>query len=181
MSKRFNSSNLLHIATIGKTVGLKGDMKFYDKSDFPQQFVVGASFLTDKNEKITLSEVNLDKQLIKISGCFTPEEAKKFTNAKLFTTYEKTKEDCPLKEGEFFWFDVVGCNVFEDDKCLGTVKEIERIGIVDYLILKTEEKLVSKGFVKSFLIPYQKEFVLQTDIDNKIIKTSGAFDILEAS
>ena len=181
MSKQYNSPNLLHIATIGKTVGLKGSMKFYDKSDFPEQFAKGASFFTDKNEVITLSEVNLEKQLIKISGCNSPEDAKKFINKKLFTSYEQTKEDCHLDDGQFFYFDIVGCNVFENDKCLGLVTEVERIGIVDYLILKTDNDLVNEGYVKSFLIPYQDEFVIQTDIDKKIIKTSGAFDILEAS
>ena len=181
MSNQFNKNNLLHIATIGKTVGLKGDMKFHMDSDFPEQFVKGATFIINDKSSITLTSVNHDRGLIKISGCNTPEDAKKFTNTKLYTTLEDTRDNCKLEDGQFFWFDILGCNVFEDDKCLGTVKEVERIGIVDYLSIKTHEDLVSKGFSKNFLIPYHEPFILNTDIDEKIIKTSGAMDILEAS
>ena len=181
MSKQYNQNNQLHIATIGKAVGLKGDMKFYDKSDFPEQFVKGASFSIGKNETITLSEVDHDRGLIKIVGCTTPEDAKKFTNKKLYTSYEKTKETCHLEEGQYFWFDIEGCRIFEDDKYLGIVDEVERIGVVNYLSIVTDDSLVKKGFAKSFLLPYQEPFILSTDIDEKIIKTSGAMDILEAS
>lgn len=181
MSKQYNKENQLHIATIGKTVGLKGDMKFHDKSDFPEQFVKGATFSIGRGETITLSEVNHDRGLIKIAGCATPEDAKKFTNKKLYTSYEKTKETCPLNDGQYFWFDIEGCKIFEDGKCLGIVDEVERIGIVDYLTIKTDDSLVSKNFAKSFLIPYQEPFILKTDVDEKIIETSGAMDILEAS
>jgi len=174
-------SDLIHIATIGKSVGLKGDMKFHDKSDFPEQFVKGASFLIDEKQSITLSEVNHKRGLIKIVGCNTPEDAKKFTNKKLFTTYEETKKNCHLKEGQFFWFDIIGCEIFENKKRLGLVDEIERIGATNYLSLKTDSNLVANGLAKTFLLPYVEPFILNTDINKKIINVSGAMDILEAS
>ena len=171
----------MHIATIGKVVGLKGDMKFHIKSDFPEQFVKGASFIINDKERITLSAVNHERGLIKISGCTTPELARKFTNAKLYTTQEDTRDNCHLDDGQYFWFDILGCNVFEDSKSLGKVKEVERIGIVDYLSVETDDELVSKGLPKNFLIPYHEPFILDTDVGEKIITTSGAMDILEAS
>ena len=175
------SPKLLHIATIGKTVGLAGDMKLHIKSDFPEQFVKGATFFINKKESITLEEVNMQRGLIKISGYPTPESAKKFTNAKLYTTLEKTKEQCHLEEGEFFWFDIIGCSVYENDTLLGVVQEVERIAIADYLQIKTDEKLVNTGHAKSFLVPYQEPFIIKTDIGKKVIHVSGAVDILEAS
>lgn len=181
MSNQFKDNNLIHIATIGKTVGIKGDMKFHIKCDFPEQFKNNTSFLINKKDKITLSEVNLDRDIIKISGVNSVEDAKKYTNVKLFTTYEDTKANCHLDDGQFFWFDIEGCKVFEDEKLLGTVKEVERISITDYLNIKTNPILVEKGFAKSFLIPYQEPFILDTNIDKKIIIVSGAVDLLEAS
>ena len=94
MSNQFKDNNLIHIATIGKTVGIKGDMKFHIKCDFPEQFKNNSSFLINKKDKITLSEVNLDRDIIKISGVNSVEDAKKYTNVKLFTTYEDTKANC---------------------------------------------------------------------------------------
>jgi len=181
MSNQSPNSKLLHIATIGKTVGLYGDMKLHIKSDFPEQFVKGATFFINKKESITLEEVNIQRGLIKISGYPTPESAKKFTNAKLYTTFEKTKEQCHLEEGEFFWFDIIGCSVYENKKLLGVVEEVERIAIADYLQIKTDDKLLETGHAKSFLLPYHEPFIVATDIEKKVIEVSGAMDILEAS
>ncbi|MEA2092261.1 MAG: ribosome maturation factor RimM [Campylobacterota bacterium] len=172
---------LLHIATIGKTVGIKGDMKFHDKSDFPEQFQNNSTFLTNKNKTITLSEVNHERGLIKIVGVNTIEDAKKYTNVKLYTTRAKTRKNCHLEDGEFFWFDLEDCEVFEDGKLLGVVYDVDRIGISNYLNVKTSEALIKSGSPKSFLIPFHEPFVLNTDIDKKIIAVDGAMDILEAS
>jgi 16S rRNA processing protein RimM len=181
MSKQFKDESLLHIATLGKVVGLKGDLKLHIKSDFPEQFVKGASFFLNKKEKITLSDVNHERGLVKISGFTSPESVQKFTNAKLYTTLEDTKKNCHLDKGQFFWFDIVGCSVYEDEKLLGTVNEVERIAIADYLSVKTDDKLVANGHAKNFLVPYHEPFILETNIDDKIIKVSGAIGILEAS
>lgn len=180
MSNQFKEP-LLHIATIGKTVGIKGDMKFHIKTDFPEQFVNGSSFLINKNERITLSEVDLDRLLVKVNAITNPEDAKKFTNAKLFTTREETRKNCHLDEGEYFWFDLEDCKVYENDKLLGTVREVERIAITNYLNITTNESLVKEGFAKNFLVPFTVPFKVNVDIEKKIIILNGAMDILEAS
>jgi len=179
MSK--HSSQLLHIATIGKTVGIKGDMKLHIKSDFPEQFVDGSKFLINKKETITLSEVNLDRLLVKINNLSNPQDCKKFTNVKLYTTYEETRKTCHLEEGEYFFFDLEDCDVYEDGKLLGRVDDVERIAITNYLNIVTDESLVKSGFAKRFLIPFEEPFKKSVDIDKKIITVSGGMDILEAS
>jgi 16S rRNA processing protein RimM len=172
---------LLHIATIGKTVGIKGDMKLHIKSDFPEQFVKGSKFLINKKDYITLRDVNLNRGLVKINNISNPEDAKKFTNAKLFTTYEETRKNCHLEKGEYFFFDLENCKVYEDGCLLGLVDEVQRIAVTNYLSIKTDESLVSKGFAKSFLVPFIEPFKVDVDIDNKTIVLDGAVDILEAS
>ncbi len=181
MSKQFNSTQLLHIATIGKTVGIKGDMKFHSKCDFPEQFVKGAIFLINKRERITLSDVNLDRGLVRINNITSLEDAKKFTNVKLFTTQEETRKKCHLDKDEYFWFDLEDCEVYEDGKRLGVVKEIERFNSTNYLSITTDESLVKNGFSKSFLVPFIEPFKVAVNIDKKHITLRGAIDILEAS
>ena len=180
MSKQYKEQ-LLHIATIGKTVGIHGDMKFHIKCDFPEQFHDGASFFTNLKKSITLNDVNLDRGIIKIEGISTIEDAKKYTNAKLFTTREETRKNCHLDEGEYFWFDLEDCKVFEDGKFLGTVNEVQRIAITNYLNIRTSDELVDSGSAKSFLLPFQEPFRQSVDIEKKVITVSGAVDILEAS
>ncbi len=179
MSK--HSNQLLHIATIGKTVGIHGDMKLHDKSDFPEQFKVGSSFLINRKDTITITDINIERGLVKLNNISTIEDAKKFTNAKLFTTYEETRKNCHLEKGEYFFFDLEDCQVYEDGKLLGVVKEVERIAISNYLSIVTDESLVESGLPKSFLVPFEEPFKKDVDIDKKIITVSGGMDILEAS
>ncbi len=180
MSKQSNKE-LLQIATIGKTVGLKGDMKLHINSDFPEQFQAGRSFLINKKDRITLSDVNHQRGLVKIEGYSTPEDARKFTNTKLYTTIEETRKNCHLEKGEHFWFDIEDCDIYEDGKLLGNVSEMDRILDNNYLIVKTDDALVSQGFAKSFLLPYNNIFIIDKDVENKKITAIGAMDILEAS
>lgn len=179
MSKQ--SNKLLQIATIGKTVGLSGDMKLHIKSDFPEQFKKGTSFFINENETLTISDINHERGLIRFVGYQSPEDAKKLINKNLYTTIERTRKECRLEKGEHFWFDIEGCNVVEDGKVLGIVDEVDRMGITNYLFVITDETLINSGFAKSFLIPYKEPFTINTDIKEKIITVSGAMDILEAS
>jgi 16S rRNA processing protein RimM len=156
-------------------------MKFHDKSDFPEQFFNGATFFTNLKKEITLEDVDLDRGLIRIKGINTIDDAKKFTNAKLFTTRDETRKNCHLEEGEFFWFDIDDCEVYEDGVRLGHVHEVDRIAITNYLAMITDEKLVEKGLPKKFLIPFHEPFRVSVDIEKKIIIVNGGMDILEAS
>lgn len=184
MSNRFRNSppqDLLHVATLGRVVGLKGDMKLNLSTDFPEQFAPNASFTLENGKEITLVSYNPDRELVHLKGIDSPEAAKALTNAKLFTTFEATRERCNLGEGEFFWFDLLGSSVMEGELLLGSVQEIERIGPLDYLLVATEASLVAKELPTTFLIPYIDRFVLNADAKGKVITVEGGLDLLEAS
>ena len=169
------------IAQIGKTHGLRGDLKLHLHTDFPEQFKVGYSFDSSIG-RLKVSRVNLKKGTIAFSGYDQDiDMAKPLTNIKLYSTIEETKKRCKLKEGEHFWFDLEGCEVVEDDEVLGIVEQMQRFGDVNYMSIKTSKSLVDKGFVPNFLIPYIKRYVIQSDIDSKKIHVQDAKDILEAS
>jgi 16S rRNA processing protein RimM len=110
------------------------------------------------------------------------EIAKKLTNQELYSTFELTKEFCKLKKNEFFWFDLISCNVYENGLKLGVVKDIQRYPLNDYLELITDAELVSKGLPKTFLIPHIfSKYIQNIDIEKKIINVSNSFEILENS
>jgi 16S rRNA processing protein RimM len=119
--------------------------------------------------------------LVRIKGIETPEAAKSLTNAKLFTTYEATRQRCKLSEGEFFWFDLPGLSVFEGELLLGNILEIERIGSQDYFLIKTDGALVAHNHPETFLIPYVDQFVLEINLREKKVEVTGGLDLLEAS
>lgn len=184
MSNRFRKTinpELLHVATLGRTVGLKGEMKLHLQTDFPEQFKSGSRFSLENGKEIVILRYNPERELVSIEGISTPEDAKILTNARLFTTKEATRQMCNLSDGEFFWFDVIGLQVMENDTLLGTVQEIERIGVQDYLLIKTDDELVNKGMAVTFLIPYIDHFIVETDTENHLIMVRGGMDLLEAS
>jgi 16S rRNA processing protein RimM len=176
-----SKSDKLQIATIGKVVGLRGELKLHLQSDFEQQFQTGSKFVLTNGNHVEIESYNPNKSLVKFVGFNVREDAQKLTNQKLFTTVEATRELCSLEEGEFFWFDVTGSKVYDDDLYLGVVSEIERIASVDYLIVKTSKALVEKELSNKFYIPYIDEYIHEFDKDNKIVKTKGGYLLLEAS
>ena len=168
------------VAQFGKTVGLKGELKLNLHTDFPEQFFVGRILTTQRGE-LEIENINLKRGLIKIAGYNTPEDAKILTNTKIYSSKEETKKYCTLKEGEYFWFDLIGCKITENNLNLGLVKNIQRLPQGDYFLIDTNMKLQDSGFAKSFLLPYLPNFIKSVDIENKVISTMGAKDILEAS
>jgi 16S rRNA processing protein RimM len=175
------SSDKLQIATIGKVVGLWGELKLHLQSDFDEQFKTASRFLLSNGDVIEIENYNSAKSLVKFAGYNIREDAQKLTNQKLFTTVEETRESCQLKEGEFFWFDVIGSTVYDNDTLLGIVDEIERIGVVDYLIVKTSKELLEKELTKKFYIPYIDIYIKSFDKESKTIETEGGLLLLEAS
>lgn len=168
------------IAQIGKTVGLRGDLKFHLHTDFPEQFKIGQTYQSDRGP-LEIMDINQTRGLIKFRGYETLESAKKLTNAKLFATEEETLKNCELAEGEHFWFDVIDAAVVENGEILGTVTEIQRMLDVDYLLVKTDAALVDAGLPPSFLIPYIPRYIIQTETESKRVVTKDAKEILEAS
>ncbi len=173
-----NDSSL--IAQIGRTIGLWGDLKFYIHTDFPEQFKVGKTYKSDRGD-LTIADINHARGTIRFRGYESVDAAKKLTNAKIFANQEQTRENCELEEGQYFWFDVIGCSVKQDDEILGQVDDIQRMGDTDYLSIKTDKHLVDAGFSKQFLLPYIERYIIKVDTDEKIVYTKDAKDILEAS
>lgn len=175
------NEKLLEVAKIGRTVGLKGDLKLHFLSDFPEQFAKGALFETKKRGVLEISFFDPKRSLVRFKDFEDPQIAQKLVNTTLLTSIEQSRKNCVLKDDEFFWFDVVGCVVYEDERELGVVSEIERIGMQDYLKIVTNKALIAQKFSKSFLIPYIDNFIIDTNIEDKIIKVKNSLEILKAS
>ncbi|HSR74842.1 MAG TPA: ribosome maturation factor RimM [Sulfurovum sp.] len=174
------SSDNFFIAQLGRTVGLWGDLKLHLHTDFPEQFKAGKTYKSDRGN-LTISEVNLTRGTIRFRGYEGVDSAKKLTNAKLYANEAQTKENCELDEGQYFWFDIIGCEVKQDGEVLGLVEDIQRMADTDYFDIKTDESLVKSGLSKHFLLPYIERYIVKVDTKEKVIHTKDAKDILEAS
>ena len=173
----------IYVAKLGKAVGLKGQLRLFIESDFPEQFKINSTFTTNKKKELTIETLNGAKDLVKFVGIDSVEEAKKLTNSLLFTSAQESKENIQLEKNQYFWFDIIDCFIYEDSILLGTVKDIQRMPIDDYLLIETSKELLEKydSKVTSFMIPYNDSFIKSVDIDKKTIESIGGIDIFEAS
>jgi len=169
----------LAVARLGRSVGLRGEMRFFDLSDFGEQFRPGATFATDRGA-VTIERYDPKRGVVKLVGVDTPEDAKRLTNLYLYSDEETTRANMELGEDEYFWFDIIGCDVVENGERLGRVKDIQRLPAADYLLIETDPEL-AKSLPKRFLLPFQDPFIAKVDLEAKKIETSGARAILETS
>jgi len=168
------------IAQVGRTIGLWGDLKFHIHTDFPEQFQVGKTYKSNRGD-LTIADINNKRGTIRFVGYESIDSAKKLTNVKIFADETQTRESCDLKEGQHFWFDIIGCTVKQGDEILGVVTDIQRMADTDYLVIATDEALVKEDLSKSFLLPYIERYVLTVGLEEKTVYTKDAKDILEAS
>jgi 16S rRNA processing protein RimM len=174
-------TNRIYIAKIGKTVGLKGQQKLIIATDFPEQFKKNTKLITDKKQELIIETYNAASNVVKFVGIDTIDDAKKLTNRQLFVSSEDTRDNCKLGDKQFFWFDMIGCEVKENDEIMGKVSDIQRMPLSDYLMIETDSILTEKGLSDSFLLPYVDNYIISVDIEKKSIITKNAKEILEAS
>lgn len=160
---------LVLVAKLGRTVGVQGFVRLHNLSDFPEQFECGASFF-DKNSRVLKIKAR-NAQSVLFEGFESLESAKTLVNLELFQSVEKSRASCKLGDDEFFYFDIIGLEVFENGLLLGVVKDILPAGN-DLLLIKSDESLVKKGFASEFYLPYVDFYVKSVELGAKDSKKS---------
>mgnify|MGYP003302402502 CR=1 FL=1 len=75
------------------------------------------------------------------------------------------KEDIELYDNEYLDEDIIGLNVYVDDKCLGKVKRIDSHGINQVLVIKNDEK--------NYLVPYNFDIIENIDLEKKEMRVKN--------
>lgn len=176
-----NRDELIVVAQLGKTVGLQGEIKLHNKSDFPEQFQKGAVFYLKDGTSVCIQKFNSHKQSVIFEGKISQEDVSMLVNSYLYTTKEMTKSSISLDEQEYFYFDIVGLDIEENGEKLGVIVEIENIAGINYFVIETAKYLVESGYAKIFMLPYVDRYIKSCDLQKRCVDTMGAKDILEAS
>ena len=175
------NSDLLEVAKLGRTVGLKGALKLHNLSDFENQFKKGAKFSTKNGIELVIKSYEKAQKLVIFEGFESIEKASELVNFVLLRSIEDTRKFCKLEKDEYFYFDIIGCEICENDEILGLVGDIMESGAGFLLCVKTSDELIKSGLTSEFFVPYNDHFVLNVDIKNKKITTQNALAILENS
>lgn len=170
------------VAKIGKAVGIKGDLRLQILSDFPEIIIPGREFLCGQ-ERLCVARFDAKKSLVHFQNYDSREQSALLTGALLQCTIAQTREWCALTPNNYFWFDIIGAHVYENGEILGIVADIERIGVVDYLIITTDSALVALGKPARFMLPFLDRFVCEVREQESFycVDVCNAKDILEAS
>lgn len=159
---------------IGKVLGthaLKGELKIRSYSDFnDQRFVIGNKlYLNNIEDSFIIKTVRIHKgnYLVSFEGLQDINLVEKYVGSIVYGL----KEDVVLEDNEYFYDDLIGCKVKENDQVIGTVESIYFNGAQDILNVKTTKKTIA--------IPYVDAFIVDEDIENKVIEVQlikGMYD-----
>ena len=163
MTKSLQSEAEIIIGKIGAARGLDGTVKIIPLTDFEGRFN-GLEKISVGGKIFAVEEVkHIGGQIfMKFAGVDSRESARALTNK--FLTVDR-KDAAPLDDGEFYTFDIIGCEVFDDDKKLGTVTNVLKTGSND--VFEVDGNI---------LIPALKSVVKSIDIAaKKILVDSNAY------
>lgn len=154
------------IGIISKVHGLKGEVRFV-------LFTNVLDVLENLDEVFLYSEEKERGFFLKIEGIRVGpktllvkfEDFDRREDAQVlegFKVYVK-REDLPeLEEGEYYYEEIMGCEVFEEGKDIGKVVDIIETG--------SNEVLVVEGKDGERLVPFIRDYVDEVDVKGKVIK-----------
>jgi len=164
-----SDERLLNIGKIVNTHGIKGELKVWPQTDFPEvRFKPGSKLLMfppDSGEPMTIEVVSAREQktmyIVRIKGFDNINQVEKYKGWELKVS---ESERVPLPEGEYYFRDIVGCTVeTEEGEQLGTVADILSPGANDIWVVK-----MAKG--KELLLPVIDDVILDVDVAARKIK-----------
>lgn len=169
------SEELVTIAKIAKTRGLRGEVVADILTDFPERFNSLENVLIVKPSGETLEATlekfwfQKDRVILKFKGFDQIETAETLRNSEVCIP---ESEAVALEDGEFYDWELQECEVETvDGEKLGRVKELLRTGGTEVLIVQ--------GETKDYLIPFAETICVEVDIENKLIRVDVPEGLLE--
>ncbi|MCY8996216.1 ribosome maturation factor RimM [Bacillus inaquosorum] len=158
-----------NVGKIVNTHGIKGEVRVISKTDFAEErYKPGNTlylFMDGRNEpvEVTVNTHRLHKQfhLLQFKERQSLNEVEELKHAIIKVPEEDLGE---LNEGEFYFHEIIGCEVFtEDGELIGKIKEILTPGANDVWVVARKGK-------KDALIPYIESVVKHIDVSEKKIE-----------
>ncbi len=162
-------NNFIVVGKIINTFGIKGELKV--KSDFEYKDKIFKKDMPiyigiNKDKEIILNRrVHKNNDLILFQGYTNINEVLKYKGETIYIL----RSDLVLDDNEYLLNDLIGLNVYENDKLLGVVIDYELN--VNYPLIKVKGN-------KDFYIPVISEYIKKVDLNNKRIDTNKGSDLI---
>ncbi len=155
--------------TVGVVVGahgLKGDVRVFPRTDFPElRFATGSQLLLMRSDQtVTNLEVQFARKqnriyVVSFVGYASIDDVRAFRGCELKVTQSQLPA---LPPGEYFIHDLIGCAVYTDEDRLGVLVDVLSPGANDVYVVKTESG-------RDILLPAIPDCILRIDIEAKRI------------
>ena len=167
--------DLVAVARVVRPRGLKGEVMAEMLTDFPERF--------DGLEKVTAVLPDASRLELKIEDHWFQNErlVLKFADHDSIESAELLRdaeiciaesEAVDLDEDEFFDWQLEGCRVETvDGETIGSVREVQRTG--------GTENLLVDGESKTYLIPFAESICVEVDVNKKLITIDPPEGLLE--
>lgn len=154
------------VGRIANTRGLKGDLKVVSFSSFNEErFKKGNKLYIDFNNEmieVEVSKSSHDPKFIYVAfkGLEDINLVEKYKGCELKFPVDKLPE---LEEDNYYYKDLIGCEVYQEDRYVGNVSVVEESNNISMLRIKND---ANKNDV---LVLFMKQFIKEVDLVNKKI------------
>lgn len=167
--------DLVAIAKIVRTRGLKGEVVAEILTDFPERFKAldDVTAVRDSGERFELKIENFwfqnGRVILKFAGFNSIESSEPLRNIEICVPESETVE---LEPDEYFDWELAGCKVETiGGEFVGKVREVMRTGGTELLVVEDGPK--------EYLIPFANAICIEVDVKNKLIKIDPPEGLLE--
>jgi len=168
--------DLIAIARVVKTRGIRGEVAADLLTDFPERFegleTLVAISPDGSRRSLAIEEYwfHGNRVVLKFPGYDSIDAAKELVGLELAVPAEERIE---LPKDQFYEWELVGCRVeTTDEKIVGHVKGIMRTGGVEILV-------VSDDTGREFLVPMASDICVKVDVEQKFIQIDPPEGLLE--
>lgn len=154
----------LLLGKVSKPHGLKGEVKIFSHTDFASlRYKVGhVVFYLENDEYKPITVNSFHKQtpfdIVSFKEFMDIDKVKCLLNKEIYIK----KSDATLPKNYYHFSDLINCDIYSEEKKIGTVKEV-RDYPANYCLMCIDKKK------KEFMIPFVSAFIKKVDIKNKRI------------
>ena len=130
----------MDLYTIGQIVaphGVRGDVRIYPDTDFPERFLhMKYGYIDGKRYEVKAARFHKHVVLMKFAGVDDRNAAELLVHKEL----QVPREDLmPLKEGQYYVFDIIGIAVYNlEGRLLGKVTDVLKTGSNDVYVVNDD-------------------------------------------
>jgi len=165
----------VEVGKIVNTHGIKGEVKIKSNSDFTdKRFQPGEIVEIARKDKAPLEfkiasyRMHKGLHMLSFEGINNINDIEYLKGETLLQ--ERDHEEIELGEHEFYYSDIIGCTVFNEDTPIGRVIEIFETGANDVWVVKGD---------KEYLIPYIADVVKEIDVEGRRIQITPMEGLLD--